>query len=165
MYTELDNYNSMYHSELSHSAKGTSWEKKNHKYKKKVKVNGVWKYVYFDEKDLSEKEKRKLRQEESRINKEGNNYNVRSRKQRDREHEQYMNENATGRFLERQARAFQNTILDPKKSETGLRDAHKKVNIPRNTNYESDLYEAKTGNNGFEYVYQKDEKGRKIRIL
>lgn len=33
---------------LIHSAKGSSWSKKDHKYKKKVFVNGQWKYIYTD---------------------------------------------------------------------------------------------------------------------
>lgn len=45
-----DNY-----SYLIHSAKGTSWSKKNAKYKKKVKVNGVWKYIYTDKFDEATK--------------------------------------------------------------------------------------------------------------
>lgn len=40
---------------LIHSAKGTSWSKKNAKYKKKVKVNGVWKYIYTDKFDEATK--------------------------------------------------------------------------------------------------------------
>lgn len=44
---------------LIHSAKGTSWEKKDHKYVSKKQVNGKWAYVYNKknslEKTLQEK--------------------------------------------------------------------------------------------------------------
>lgn len=35
--------------ELYHSAKGTSWEKTNHKYIERKKVNGKWVYRYTDD--------------------------------------------------------------------------------------------------------------------
>lgn len=41
---------------LIHSAKGTSWEKKDHKYTYKKNINGKWKYFYTI-KDLEEAEK------------------------------------------------------------------------------------------------------------
>ncbi len=123
---------------LIHSAKGTSWEKKNHKYKKRVKVNGVWKYVYFNEKDLSEQEKRKLREEESRLNREGTNYNVRTKADRDREHEQYMKDTENSRYLEENARALKYTIEPKEKDVYNVRRPRKTWRLPNNSTLADD---------------------------
>lgn len=46
--------------ELYHSAKGTSWEKTNHKYIERKKVNGKWVYRYTDDSPQRRNEERSV---------------------------------------------------------------------------------------------------------
>lgn len=54
--------------ELYHSAKGTSWEKTNHKYIERKKVNGKWVYRYTLDSDVARNEPTAIAADHRRMN-------------------------------------------------------------------------------------------------
>lgn len=106
------------------------------------------KHKPVSEKELAKnrkyKSKMSSREEDARVNRKAVNYKVRTRKDREQEHQKYMDDTHASRYTEYQARRK----YVPVKDENGGRTSKKEFNIPRNTTYADDAQVLVTNNRG-----------------